>query len=132
MTLQQKWKDILKWCGFRKFTSEDARKVGGYSAWWIDKWALQKSNGKFKYFQDGLPPPDLNNIFKWAVPKIKAKIDLESIEFKWEDNKSIVFLNYWLHSGNEEANNYLYSYDGRGQDDAKALISAIWGVVKDG
>jgi len=65
---------------------------------------------------------DLNALFKYAVPKVAELLDLDSIEF--DIVQGYVRINYWQHTGNEEADNYLYNYEG------ESLAEAIEKVIK--
>ena len=66
---------------------------------------------------------DLNALFKWAVPNVEKILDLEGIEFSPKDETA--YIHYWQHTGNLEADNYLYNYQGKSKDPAQALAEAI-------
>lgn len=56
-------------CGFRLFTSEDAKRVGGHSTWWIGRWVIPQNKRKFEYFEQLPDIHNLNDLFKRAVPE---------------------------------------------------------------
>ena len=69
-----------------------------------------------------LPPIDLNNLWEYAVPELKRRLNLESIIFSWEDDgSSFVVINYWT----QGKDSYMDSFLGLGDTDALAFWCAI-------
>lgn len=68
------------------------------------------------------PPIDLNNLFQYAVPKLKEGLDYpqETIGFPTERYKCHRFLQMWV-----------YSIAIQGKDPALALFWAIYKVLKE-
>jgi len=62
-------KRFWEWCGF---------KAGTPASNGVFYWDLDSPTGEHLYFSLDLPPIDLNNLFKYAVPGIK---DLLAIKF---------------------------------------------------
>ena len=62
---QQEWKEFCEWCGFRNYR--------GHSNIWVEPGVKIYDNVNDKIVR-GLPPLDLNNLFKYAVPKILEKV----------------------------------------------------------
>ncbi len=116
-------KEFWERYGFRLFNDDDHKIVRQYSAWWIGKWCLPLGKGKYEYFKDGLPPIDLNNLFKYAVPKLIDNYGGILLVLPQRDIKS------WeckiLNTPRDEAT------FGYGEDPALALFRALYSVLKE-
>jgi len=73
------------------------------------------------YFKDGLPLPDLNNLYKHAVTKLKARS-------KWniELSSLVCFPKHYLVKISDSLNPQHGTYTGQSEDPALALFWAIW------
>jgi len=72
-TEEQK-KRLWEWCGFARYERQDPH--------WKDmRWVLVYPDKSWSFDEENWLPIDLNNLFKWAVPKLDyAEISYDSAE----------------------------------------------------
>lgn len=93
--------------GFHQVTRKEVYDLGYYTLW---------ENGK-GYIEGKLPDIDLNNLFKWAVPRLE---ELQSITFNWHRNNECEVI-LWFYSGIKVA--------GIASAPNLALFWAIWELI---
>jgi len=70
---QEQIKEFWEWCGFRHFVETKYSRS-------VEKWEYPKPYG-VKRDRSYLPDIDLNNLFKYAVPKIREQLKDEYLGF---------------------------------------------------
>ena len=115
---QEQLTQFWKWCGFKP--------KEGYSNCWE-----APSNKRSLYAR--LPAVDLNNLFKWAVPKVYAMDNFWLIDYQLTGlAKTIptVSAHSWsiLFSASHETDDV--TRESVGDDPALALFWAIWQVIE--
>ncbi len=90
---QAQWEEVLKWAGF-----------------WFDGtfWVYCEQTAPNMHLH--LPTLDLNNLFKWVVPKLRAEYD---------EDKTLVLLADWIQE-------VAIHYDTHRGKEAEYLLRAIW------
>ena len=118
---------LARWAGF---TQTDIKK----SYYWDLGERYAKWIPPSKEYGIKLPDftSDLNACFRWLVPKLREIMDnletltsLEDITFNYEDKEVIAYISYWPITGNEVADNYMATKEGKGDSEALALCLAI-------
>ncbi len=122
---QEQIKEFWEWCGFEEVWAANG-------SWWqyesykeTNHWWEDSSSRKYKE----LPPVDLNNLFKYAVPKAlednSSFIDLQTRRYiapTQEDLVTSYICEIWSDNGQG-------SIVRQSQDVALALFWAIWEVI---
>ena len=114
-------KKLWEWCGFKEVFSKELWRFERYKE--TNHWWSAPNGRRF----DELPPVDLNNLFKYAVPKLLPKHD---------------FSIYWVLDVDAQQGAWAISMSCRGygkngiirlrdKDPALALFWAIWEVIND-
>jgi hypothetical protein len=108
---EEQIKEFWEWCGFRLVepVPYDEIQTKGF-------WEAPTSHEA----SWGLPPIDLNNLFKWAVPKL-SEFDFDGMTW-WESTTGWVCELALQHDTDW--------VEGQGNDPALALFWAIWKVIK--
>jgi hypothetical protein len=121
-------KEFWEWCGFHLET--DGRKgyhwEGGFRFHdWLTPAGETSESAIGK--KGMLPPIDLNNLFKWAVPKVLRKYDIKIFSF-YDDLNDKVF--WFVHILSRETGEVEFA-EIEGQEELKdVLFWAIYQVIK--
>ena len=108
---EEQIKELWEWCGFRRLPEGKA----GYHFEHCEKimnWMQPDYKDSYKSMPY-LPEIDLNNLFKWAVPKLYSELSKAGKYYRMK----------WLYEAIEEA-----VIDNK--DPALALFWAIWEVIQ--
>jgi len=115
---QEQIKELWEWCGLKLY-SENIQLSSGL--WWPDLWECPEGGVSFT------PDLDLNNLFKYAVPK------LEFVRLQWQPyikhHSVLVTIRTLAGIPNKNVVGGLEIKEG-GNDPALALFWAIWGIIK--
>ena len=76
---------------------------------------------------------NLNACFEYLVPKVREVLDIEEISFSYRDTgKNVeVFICYWPHTGNKEADNYILIYEAEAETPAFAFCLAVEKIINE-
>lgn len=77
-------------------------------------------------FVKELPPPDMSNLYKYAITKLKARN-------KWniELSSPVCFPNHYLVKISDSLNPQHETYTGQSEDLASAVFWAIWEMIEE-
>jgi hypothetical protein len=109
-------KEFWEWCGFKKLDNPTADV----------KWAYCYPDGNLYSFKS-FPPIDLNNLFKWAVPKLINKDGQGGVAFRQYPDGLMCVIALESQTGFDE--HKIFRAD---KDPALALFWAIYKVIKEG
>ena len=112
---QQEWKEFLEWCGFSFGEETSYAKYEDYRKHEVFYYPASTSSWEIYY----LPGLDLNNLFRYAVPKLDYFFSIQFNETLWKDNKKrwrVLLVNKGF--GKQKFESY-------GKDPALALNQAI-------
>ena len=115
---------LWRWCGFRE--------VDGL--WRTPVIDFAPSDSRYSFTcPTGLPPIDLNSLFKWAVPKLQDRGHCVTIQ-SYEQSGYLAFVSETVFSqrGSDGYDPY-FKRVSEHEDEAPtlALFWAIWGVIKE-
>lgn len=112
-------KEFWEWCGFRWEYVEE-----------VDDGFYNAPDGFTNEHLDNnelLPPIDLNNLFKYAVPKLDYKYQSVRIFSYYDDLNHRMF--WFAHVINKDTGDVEYAIVVGCENPALALFWAIWGVI---
>lgn len=110
-------KEFWEWYGFKYLESREYD--GIHQHFDYRRWELNDKENDLYYESATLPPIDLNNLFKYAVPKTREKRFMLNLSSGMLVSNTTVTL---YKSKNE-------TYQGFSEDPALALFWAIWEVI---
>ena len=117
MTKREEIKELWLWCGLTCYEDDTT-----WSAWYDNKGKLICCG-----HLDEMPALTLDNLFLYAVPKLKKVLDVDCISF---DNEGCS-IDYWTQK--VEIDRFgISSYRGESSDPAEALAKAILEVIRSG
>jgi len=116
---EQEIKEFWEGCGWRQL-SEGSRGFHHERGEKVMNW-LPPDNNDYVYGQTYLPRIDLNNLFRWAVPKLKEFSLIYFITFDHRFNEPDI----WLVTVNMETKSEWLEYEAENKDPAFALAEAI-------
>ena len=118
-------KEFWEWCGFSRRLPEGRAGYHWEQCVKVMNWMSPDYKEIYKSMSF-LPPIDLNNLFKWAVPKVIASGHwLGMITIQMSIGTQYTFAIY-VEKYKDKA-----EHEGRDKDPALALFWAIWEVIKE-
>jgi hypothetical protein len=117
---QEEIKELWEWCGFvRVPCHRDC----------VPHWHYP--DGKVASLLDGLPPIDLNNLFKYAVPKLQDEgNNVELYAYEHKGYMATVYRDCFSQRGSDGFDPFLEQISQVKNDDPTlALFWAIWKVI---
>jgi len=122
--------ELWEWCGWTHLPYKGDALLGKLrDACWIEPGEIEQRPGNWHF---DLPPVDLNNLFKYAAPKLQDKgHQVELLGFEHKGYRATVYEDGFTQDGAGNYEPFIQPMEqATDNDPALALFWAIWKVIQ--